>query len=67
MFLMIRWFSMTLGIGDFDSVRQNFVAFAETQRNYKKNRFQIAPEIADTIAKRWSWYIERYGYQRPEE
>ncbi|MCF0233415.1 MAG: sulfotransferase [Thermoguttaceae bacterium] len=50
-----------LGIEGFDEKRDEFQKFAETQKAYKKNKFEISPEIRETIARRWAKYIERYG------
>ena len=55
-----------LEIDGFEQKREKFAAFAETQKSYKKNKFQIAPEVRAEIEKRWSGYIEKYGYQFPE-
>ncbi|MBQ3332336.1 MAG: sulfotransferase, partial [Thermoguttaceae bacterium] len=56
-----------LRLGDFDLYRQKFVDFAATQKNYKKNKFEIDPEIRSEITRRWHGYIERYGYEEPKE
>ncbi|MBO7680254.1 MAG: sulfotransferase, partial [Thermoguttaceae bacterium] len=56
-----------LQLGDFDLYRQKFVDFAATQKNYKKNKFEIAPEIRSEITRRWHGSIERYGYEEPKE
>ena len=49
-----------LNLKDFDGVKENFQQFAETQKNFKKNAFELAPEIKETIAKRWKKYFDRY-------
>ena len=51
-----------LGLGEFEQRRETFSAFAATQKSYKKNKFEIAPEIRDQISQRWRGYLERYGY-----
>lgn len=56
----------TLAIEDFESVRENFEKFALTQKNYKKNRFEIDPELETKITDRWKWYIDRYSYTPPK-
>lgn len=56
-----------IGIDGFENQRAKFEEFAKTQKNYKKNKFAIAPEIAQQIAVRWKPYLDRYGYQKPEE
>ena len=50
-----------LQLDGFEERREHFVAFAETQKKYKKNQFEIAQEIKETIAKRCKKYIDRYG------
>ena len=50
-----------LRLDGFEEQRERFVAFADTQKKYKKNQFEIAPEIKETIARRWKKYIDRYG------
>ncbi len=32
------------------------------QAGYRKNQYQIAPELREEIARRWSGYIAKYGY-----
>lgn len=51
-----------LGIEDFESAEPFFREFSESQREYKKNKFEISPEIIEKIRTRWSGYIEKYGY-----
>ena len=50
----------TLNLGDFDKNRAVFEEFAQSQKSYKKNKFELAPEMKETIAKRWSKYFDRY-------
>ncbi len=52
----------TLELDGFEECRQNFVDFAATQKAYRKNKFEISPEIAEKIKARWSKYLDRYGY-----
>ena len=56
-----------IGIDGFEKKRPLFEEFAATQKDYKKNKFSIAPEIAEKIAVRWKPYLDRYGYAKPEE
>lgn len=51
-----------LGIGQFDEKKETFERFAATQKSYKKNKFEIAPETKELIAKRWKKYFDRYHY-----
>lgn len=52
----------SLDLDGFDDCRQNFADFAATQKSYRKNKFEISPEIADKIKARWNSYLEHYGY-----
>ncbi len=52
-----------LGINRFEAIRPEIEAFAATQKSYKKNRFELAPEIVEQINTRWADYIAKYGYQ----
>ena len=49
-----------LGLQGFEEKKDDFTQFAATQKNFKKNKFEIAPEIKETIAKRWKKYFDRY-------
>lgn len=51
-----------LGIDGFEEKKEEFVKFAATQKSYKKNKFELAPEIKEVIAKRWKKYFDRYHY-----
>ncbi|MGL6195301.1 MAG: sulfotransferase family protein [Thermoguttaceae bacterium] len=51
-----------LKLGDFEPVRGKIEEFANSQREYKKNKFEISPEIAEKIKTRWSGYIKKYNY-----
>ena len=49
-----------LGIDGFADRRQAFEEFASTQKKYQKNKFELAPEIKETISRRWKAYFDRY-------
>ncbi|MDR1957454.1 MAG: sulfotransferase [Planctomycetaceae bacterium] len=51
-----------LAIPGFEEMRETLLPFAETQKNYRKNKFEMDPQLKDKITQRWSWYINRYGY-----
>ena len=63
---VLRKIYETLDLGDFASVEGRFAEYASTQKSYKKNKFGIDPEIAETISRRWSGYIQKYGYELPK-
>jgi len=52
----------TLELGSFDEVRSIFQQYANSQKEYKKNKFSMDPELKTQIASRWKQYFERYGY-----
>jgi hypothetical protein len=51
-----------LDLGDFEPVRDKLTAYVQGQKDYVKNRHQLEPEIKAEIRRRWSGYMERYGY-----
>jgi hypothetical protein len=52
-----------LELGGFENVLPALEAFVAEQKDYKKNRYPMAPEIRAEIARRWGRYIEKYGYE----
>jgi len=56
----------TLDLGDFEPVRTKLAAYVQGQKDYVKNRHQLEPAIKAEIRRRWSGYIERYGYGAEE-
>ena len=53
----------TLELDNFDEVRSIFQQYADSQKEYKKNKFSMDPELKTKIATRWKRYFERYGYE----
>lgn len=51
-----------LSLGDFEAVRPALERFLAEQKDYKKNRYDLSPELRAEIARRWGFFIERYGY-----
>jgi len=49
-----------LDLGDFEVKREAVEKFAETQKRYKKNKFELTPEMKETIYKRWKKYFDHY-------
>jgi hypothetical protein len=52
-----------LELGGFDKIRSVFQQYADSQKEYKKNKFSMDPELKSQIALRWKRYFERYGYE----
>lgn len=52
-----------LQIDGFETIRDQLQAFIGQRKDYKPNRHeQLEPEIRAEIRRRWSGYIEKYGY-----
>ena len=51
-----------LDLGDFAAARPTLEPYVAQQREYKTNRYEIAPELRREISQRWRGYFERYGY-----
>jgi len=52
-----------LELGQFDRVLPELEKYVAGQKGYKTNRYSISDEIRAEIGRRWSAYIERYGYE----
>jgi len=53
----------TLQLDGFDEVQPVFQQYADSQKEYKKNKFSMEPALKAKIAERWKRYFERYGYE----
>ncbi len=53
-----------IDLDGFENVKPEMEKFAASQKDYKKNKFEMAPELKQKIADRWSWYFEHYGYEK---
>jgi len=53
-----------LELDGYENVRPEIEKFAATQKEYKKNKFEIASELKQKIADRWTWYFDHYGYEK---
>ncbi len=51
-----------LELGDFQAVRPGIEAYFASRKDYKTNRYQLAPELRSEISRRWRKYAEQYGY-----
>ena len=51
-----------LALGDFESVRPAIEDYFSHQKDYKTNRYQLAPELRAAITSRWGKFIQSYGY-----
>jgi len=55
-----------LELGDFDAVRPAIEKYFAGQKDYKTNRYQMTPELHAEITRRWTTFIEQYGYAKEE-
>jgi len=56
-----------LELDDFEEARGAIEAFAGTQKRYKKNKYDTAPETLRRVEKEWGWFFDKYDYPRLEE
>ena len=55
-----------LELPGFAAARPAFAAYAESQRDYRKNRLELSPRLIRKINGRLGFYLEHYGYDRLE-
>jgi hypothetical protein len=51
-----------LGLGEFDKVLPALEEHLAEQADYQTNRYTISPETRAEISRRWSSFIQKYGY-----
>ena len=51
-----------LELGDFEQVLPKLKSHIAGTANHKANRYELPPELHDTITQRWGHVIQRYGY-----
>jgi len=51
-----------LELGDFEKVRPALAHYADQQRSYKTNQYDVAPPHKAAIRQRWAEYFARYDY-----
>jgi hypothetical protein len=51
-----------LELGDFAVVEGAIAEYALMTRDYKTNKYDLPPEVADRVRGRWAPYFQRYGY-----
>ena len=56
-----------LELPGFEEARPRFQAYADSQKNYRKNRLELSPRLIRKINARLGFYFEHYGYDRLEE
>ena len=55
-----------LELGDFDAARPAIEKYFAGQKDYKTNRYQMTPELRAEITRRWTTFIEQYGYAKEQ-
>ncbi|MBQ3276466.1 MAG: sulfotransferase [Oscillospiraceae bacterium] len=56
-----------LELEGYEEARPRFQAYADSQKNYRKNRLEIGPRLIRKINARLGFYFDHYGYDRMEE
>ena len=51
-----------LNLGHFEKVRPRLEEFLERNKGYETNKYDLTTEQKAEISRRWSAYIQRYGY-----
>jgi hypothetical protein len=51
-----------LGLGEFEAVRPRLQEYLAKNRDYRTNKYELAPEVRAEITRRWGDVIRRYGY-----
>jgi hypothetical protein len=51
-----------LELGDFEQLLPKLKPYLADTADYKTNRYELPPELRDTITQRWGHVIQRYGY-----
>ncbi len=55
-----------LNLGGFETVRPQMEAYFAQKADYKTNRYQLPPELAAEISRRWASFFQRYGYSQDQ-
>lgn len=51
-----------LSLGGFEDVLPRIEAYFAKKADYRTNRYQLPPELAGEVRRRWGSFFERYGY-----
>jgi omega-hydroxy-beta-dihydromenaquinone-9 sulfotransferase len=54
-----------LELGIFADVEPEIARYARKSRDYRTNKYELPPEVADRVRGRWAPYFQRYGYNEP--
>ena len=53
-----------LDLGGFESLRPQLEAAVRSKQGYRTNRYELSPRLEKEITRRWTDYIQRYGYEK---
>ena len=56
----------SLNLGEFADVEPALMRQAMKTRDYKTNKYQLPPDVAERVRGRWAPYFQRYGYNGHE-
>ena len=51
-----------LTLGDYSAIRPPLEKYFADKKDYRRNKLDLDPQLAEEIRHRWANYIERYGY-----
>jgi len=54
-----------LDLPGWDSARPRIEAYLEQIRDYRRNRYALAPADIERVEQHWGEYLQRWGYARP--
>ncbi len=55
-----------LNLGGFEAVLPHLQQYLAGTKDYKTNKYDIAPDLRDQIDRRWGPFMRRYGYCSPQ-
>jgi hypothetical protein len=51
-----------LDLGEFEKALPALEKYAHGRADYRRNRYEIRPETAAEVARRWGDFMRKYGY-----
>jgi hypothetical protein len=55
-----------LELGDFAGIEPVVAGYMQQKRGYRTNRYELPPQTAEKVRRRWAPYFQRYGYAGPD-
>jgi hypothetical protein len=55
-----------LDLNEFESARPGIEAYLGDQKDYKPNRFRMAPDVQAALAQHWGRFLDEYHYTKPD-